>query len=332
MTTRDTDRTGVSGPDPLAEIVRAAGRRKAPPELHYQQVFAAAHQAWRQKVRSRRRSRWLAIAASLAILVTGGLLAWLIQADRSVPVAVFSVAQGSVEQLAPGAESWVPIAVRDAAVLSGTRIRTSAEGRTSLGLVEGGSLRLNTNTEIAVEAEAIVLAVGRIYFDSDGRSPEMAMQIETPFGAIRDIGTQFEVSVERNYLQIRVREGEVEILESSAPGELRAVAGDEIELVEGRLIRRIIAPDADAWSWVQALANVPFRQAQSILTYFRWISRETGKRLEFESDSTELAAELSSFGGDPAGLTPLELLSAITATSDFRYSMTTDGAILIGRD
>ena len=65
--------------DPVAEIVRAAGRREAPPQSHYDQVYAAAHEAWRNKVQSRRRNRWFAIAASLALVSGGGVLAYLIQ-------------------------------------------------------------------------------------------------------------------------------------------------------------------------------------------------------------------------------------------------------------
>lgn len=319
--------------DPLAEIVRAAGRREMPPQAHYDQVYTAARDAWRNKVQSRRRNRWFAIAASIALVTGGGVLAYLIQTGDAGLAATVAVVQGSVEQLAPDSEVWEAIPESGSMLAAGTQIRTTADGRAALGLAEGGSLRLDVETEIAFGIDVIELSAGTLYFDSGNRSPELALRVDTPLGEVRDIGTQFELSVRDEFIRIRVREGEVALLEPSAASEIVAAFRDEIELsADGNLVRREIAPDDAAWAWAAALASVPDAQARSILTYFRWIARETGKRLEFESDSVELQAELSSFVGDPAGLTPEALLSSIAATSDFRYSLTTDGAILIGRN
>ena len=133
-------------------------------------------------------------------------------------------------------------------------------------------------------------------------------------------------------LRVRVREGEIELLNSTASGDVSGTSGEEIEIYEdGPLARRAIALDDPDWAWAEALASVPEVASRSILAYFRWIARETGKRLEFEAEAVELAAQFASFGGDPAGLSPLELLSSIAATSDFEYRMTEDGAIVIAR-
>ena len=330
---RETEKATGSNQDPLAEIVRAAGRRESPPQAHFDQVYVAAHGAWRNKVQSRRRNRWFAIAASLAVVTGGGVLAYLVQTGDAGLAATVAVVQGSVEQLAPDSEAWEEIPGNGFLMTAGTRIRTTDNSRVAVTLAEGGSLRLDVNTELSFGIDAIALSSGTIYFDSFDRSPELAVRVSTPLGDVRDIGTQFELSAEAEYLRIRVREGEVELLGAITNGEVIADFRDEIELTEdGNLTRRLIAPDDEAWSWAEGLASIPDGQAQSILTYFRWIARETGKRLEFESDGVELAAEFARFVGNTEGLTPLALLSSIAATSDFRYSLTTDGALLVGRN
>jgi hypothetical protein len=150
---------------------------------------------------------------------------------------------------------------------------------------------------------------------------------------IHDIGTQFEARVETDSLRIRVREGEVALQQAPADLELTGTAGEEIEVsAAGNLRTGVIAPDAALWQWAQSLASAPAPASQSILVYLRWIARETGKRLEFELANVELSAQFASFSGDPAGLSPLEVLNHIAATSDFRYQLTEDGAILIGRN
>jgi ferric-dicitrate binding protein FerR (iron transport regulator) len=319
------------GADPLARLIRAAGRRTEPPEEHRDQVLAAARRAWLDKVSSRRRRRWLALAASLGLLVASALLVTG-QFVESGPAADVILADGTIEWRAPGSESWQRLPGPGIALPVDLRLRTGAEGRAALNLADGGSLRLAENTEITIGTERFGLDVGKLYFDSAGRSSSAPITVETPMGTVRDTGTRFEVSAERDYLRVRVREGGIALLDAAASSDAVAIAGEEIELSGPEpLVRRPIAPDDPAWAWAEALASPP-AAARPILVYFRWIARETGKRLTFEPESVEVAAELATFSGDPSGLSPLELLSQIAATSDFDYRLTEDGAILIGRN
>lgn len=332
----ETNDRGRADSDPLAELIRAAGRRSEPPREHCDQVFAAAHRVWQAKVRSRRNGRWLGLAASVALLAVIGVLVNELRTIEPDPaagsVASLALARGTVERISPGSGTWTRISASGLTLEVDTRVRTEDDGRAAFDLARGGSLRIAGNTEIAVGVESIRLTAGALYFDSAGRSPSMPLIIETPMGRVLDIGTQFEVSVGAESLRIRVREGEIELLDSAASSEVLGERGEEIELFDtGRLVRRPIAPDDPSWAWAESLTSVPDVASRSILTYLHWIARETGKRLEFESESVELAAQFASFGGDPSGLSPLGLLSSIAATSDFDYRLTEDGAIFIER-
>ena len=325
--TNDTER---QSPDSLAELVRAAGRRPIPPQAHYDQVYSAARAAWRAKLR-RRRNRWFALAAAAVLVLTSGFLFFRTPSELG-PAATLVVAQGSIEQLLPDSTEWEAWSIDAAGASVGARLKTGNESRAALRLAGGGSLRLDENTEVLLNEENIALASGRIYFDSADRTTGSGISIATPLGEIRDIGTQFEVSLSATSLRVRVREGRVALSETALADELMGAAGEELELgANGELSRRPVAPDDPVWAWTQAVARLPAITSRSILAYLRWIARETGKPLEFESDAVELAAELASFGGDPAGFSPLELLSQISATSDFDYRLTEDGTIAIGR-
>lgn len=326
------DSTNHTAPDPLAEIVRAAGRREAPPRSHYDQVYAASRTVWQRKVRAHRRNRWFAMAAAVAIATSGGVLAYLVQTGDAGLAATVAISEGTVVRRAADSSDWEQITGNGSMLPVGARLRTAPQGRAALVLAEGGSLRIGADTEVEFGLDAIELSAGTVYFDSQGRAQATGIRIDTPLGKVFDIGTQFEVNLQGGRLRIRVREGQVAVLDSPVTDEIVTAVGDELELSEELVSRGSIATDDGAWAWAEALASVPDSPAQSILTYFRWIARETGKRLEFESDAVALAAELSRFGGDPAGLSPRGLLSSIAATSDFRYSLTSDGAILIGRN
>lgn len=318
--------------DPLGEVIRAAGRRPAPPREHYETVLAASRAAWQQKVRARRKRRWYALAACLGVMAAAGALFQALQPPVATPVARLAAVQGQVERLSERDGAWVPVSEPGLELPAGTRMRTGGAGLVALTIRDGGSLRINSGTELVIGEDSIELESGMIYFDSRGRSVSAPVRIATAFGIVQDAGTQFEVFAGAESLRVRVREGEVELLESALTGDLEAAAGRELELsASGTLRERGIAPDDAAWSWVQTLASAPDFETRAVLAYLEWIARETGKRLQFDSRSTRLSAQFVSWSGDTIGLTPLEVLSTIAATSDFSYELTGDGAILIRR-
>lgn len=319
-----------SATDPLADVIRAAGRRPAPPPEHYERVYAATHAVWQQQLRQRRR-RWHAAAAAVAVLALGATV-WQAMLTLSPPVAAYvSVAHGRFERHLPDENLWV--VVSDRSLPEGARVRTVGDGSVALRLAQGGSLRIDNDTEIVLDDSAFELDTGRIYFDSRGRPTAMAVEFVTPLGTVRDIGTQFEIRTMPDLLRVRTRSGKITVVDSPAAQPLVSQRGEEIELsLQGDVTRREFAPDDPQWRWAEALAVAPSFDTPTVLAYLDWIAQETGRPLEFTSESVRIQAGISRFLGDPTGLVPSELLVTIAATSDFSYELTQDGSILIGRD
>ena len=330
MQETDGDNTAA---DPLAELVRAAGRRGMPPQKHYDQVYAAVHATWRNKLQARRRRRWYVIAASTALLAVGGMLWQAIPDPTPDAAARIAIARGTVELHVPARDLWTNVSDGIAELPAGARIRTGDDGAVSLRLTDGGSLRLAENTELAFSGNAFEMASGRLYFDSSGRRDDSTIDVDTPLGTVRDIGTQFEVLASTDDLRIRVRSGSVMLFESAASIPITGDTGEEIRLsAAGQLSRREIAADSPEWAWAESLAVAPDFDNPTVLRYLIWIAEETGKSLEFASENVRLQAELARFAGDPGGLLPTELLVTIAATSDFDCEVTDHGTILIRRD
>lgn len=315
--------------DPLAVIIRAAGRRTEPPQEHRDQVFAAAHAAWQRKVRYRRRIPRFAIAAAIATLLVAGAIVQLMTTSHVVPAATVAISEGTIELRMSDTESWQDIAGTQH-LAPGTHLRTGSDGGVALALAEGGSLRLNVDTEIVLLSSRYELVTGAVYFDSDGRAPGAPVEISTAFGVVQDIGTQFEVATIPDALRVRVRSGRISVTDEDNEIDIAADAGSEIELKPGGvLIQRDFPPTDPAWGWAESLAIPPV--SQSILSYLTWAARETGNRLAFEPYYVERIAASENLIGDMRDLTPLEVLDLIVATTDFRYETTDDDTIVVRR-
>jgi ferric-dicitrate binding protein FerR (iron transport regulator) len=320
-----------TGGDPLAEIIRAAGKRRPPPPEHYDEVFAASRSAWRQAIRHRRHRRWLAAAAALLAFPVLGAILWAVKPQSSDESATVAVARGVVEQLMAGSDIWMSLGEGSELGNNGTRIRTGTDGGVALTLAAGGSLRLGANTEIGWTKERLALDAGLLYFDSRGRAPGASIDMATSFGVVRDIGTQFEILATDDRLRVRVRSGLIELRSAAGDDPIR-LADAEMEVTAAGASRQLpLAPDSEVWAWAEALASAPDDGRHTVFEYLSWIAHEKGKVLTFSSPAAEQRARADYFGGDPTGLTPLELLAVIAATSSFRYEMQDDATILIRR-
>lgn len=325
----ESDRSRANAPDPVADIIRAAGPRPMPPEAHYEQVFAATHAAWQRQLRRRWQRRWLAAAASVAGLLVTGAIIQLSGTGGQDPVAAIALARGTLEVSIDDGASWRSLDETENLV-AGTRVRTNDESMASLALNGGGSIRLANQSQMQLGPSRFELIEGTLYFDSDGRAPDASIEIATTFGVVEDIGTQFEVATARNLFRVRVRTGRVSITRAGDDSEITADGGAEIELAaSGAAIERALAADDETWTWVEALAIPP--RSDSILNYLNWIARETGKQLVWNSRLAQSRAGSEKLVADLAGYTPREVLNVIAATTNFRFTDPGDGTLVIQR-
>jgi ferric-dicitrate binding protein FerR (iron transport regulator) len=315
--------------DSVAKLVRAAGRRPTPRHEDYERVLAVSHAAWRRKVVATRRRRWLyalAAAAALAAVAVGSL-----PLTRSKDVgATLTVARGQVER-STAADGWVPLDGTDAPITTRTMLRTAADGQASFRLASGASLRIDRATEWRFAASgALELTRGRLYVDTAGT--DSRVEVATPFGAVSDLGTQFEVRATDVSLRLRVREGSVRFAPAGDGAALEGHAGQQVEWRgDDSVDIRSFGPDDGEWAWAMSLAEPLEIDGRTAFEALSWVARETGKRLVFEDATAELHARNAILAGNARDLSPLQILEVVVATSSGLDYTLRDGAIIVRR-
>jgi ferric-dicitrate binding protein FerR (iron transport regulator) len=343
----------ASDDEAIGRLLRLAGPRPRAPQERAVRVKAAVRAHWRQQLRqqlessrqpvqridtrppfksrlsARRTGLVLASAASL-IIGLGLVLTRLPRAPMPAPVVVASVEAmtGSVEVIpAAGAAHQLTLAEP---ITTGTRLITGSDGRVALRLGNGSSLRLDHQTRLRmVSTSAVALDRGAVYVDSGAESSGTTLAIETSFGIARDIGTQFEVRIDEETLQVRVREGTVRLERGQGVHEARA--GTEL-LVEsdGTMVCRTIPRHGELWQWVLEIAPGFDLEGASLAGFIDWVARETGWQVEPADEQAAraiISSTLTVYGG-LAGLSPDQAPAAVLPTCNLE-STVSNGVLTI---
>ncbi len=318
--------------DLIESLIRTAGRRAEPPADAYREVLAAATAAFRAKTARRRERLWMlwAGAAAVMVLAIGLMFQWTSPlAERDELARVVRVI-GSAEQ-ATG-DVWQPLGETRTPLTTGMKLRTLAGSRVALALSGGESLRLAPETEVMLDAPGrLYVRQGTIYVDSGARPGASRLEVVTPAGTARDLGTQFELLVAGSALRLRVREGLVSI--DSGGHSLAGSAGDQIAIdVFGGVTRDFIAADSEEWQWAETIAPTPDMDGKPAAELITWVARETGHRLRYVSPVVEQRAASVILHGNIRNLAPLPALEAMLATTDLEYALKGDTIEIRTRD
>jgi hypothetical protein len=330
----------------IAELLRLAGHRPQPAAFRAARVRTAVEAEWRAAVRRRDRRtmlQWvaLALAASVLIVVAGKWLMPSPPADSTsaarvivnsgAPVARLARATGLVTIAENRTDAWRLLGP-GAAVNTGASIRTDAQSRAALTLTQGQSLRLDMDTLVIFESEARVrLERGSVYLDSgkriDSNKPEAGVEVVTPFGTLRDVGTQFEVSLISSGLRLRVREGEVTLVHQDA--RVAARRGESVSVARDGTVTRGSVPIAGPeWAWTSA-ATPGFQLEEASLTAFLdWVSREEGWDWRFADAATKQRGASVVLHGSIDKLTPAEALDAVLPTCGMAWRLEAGSLII----
>jgi ferric-dicitrate binding protein FerR (iron transport regulator) len=265
--------------------------------------------------------RALPAAAAVAAVALGIQMLDVASTSAGSEVATLTNISGAVSVLAGNGPAGTP-EVTDS-VRAGDVIRTTDDGSASLTLANGVIVRVNTNTELLVAAlDRIELRQGTAYVDS-GPEPDSAglLMLDTPFGTLRHIGTQYETRVGTNNLRIRVREGTVRYTTETPTGETvetLGTAGEQLLAMRDNdeIRRSSVALTGPEWSWVENLATSPAGDVHSLDELLQWIARETGRELRFASDTVASNARSETIVG-AGGLSPEETLDVIARSTGF---------------
>ncbi len=321
---KDTD-TLLESDEAVEAILGQAGPRLVPPDDESRRVREAVHAEWRAvsgKHRKRVRVTRMALAAS--VLLTAFLTLDTLRMNGVEEVNVASIGRtfGSIYVLGENSE-----------LLGGNHLTTVTAGQTliteiasGIGLAwgDGGSLRVDENSRVEfVSRERIFLRSGRIYFDS---SPVLGSQVSsasprltviTEFGEVQHVGTQYMAEADAVTLTISVREGEVRLETANRSASVNE--GKQLRL-SGRRAPAVvdIGSTGAAWAWIEKTTPAVNLDGRTVEEFLRWVSRETGLQLEYESTVAEDYAKQKTLWGS-LDIGPREALEAWRLGTDLGW-------------
>ena len=284
-------------------------------------VYEKVHKSWRRDVFRGTVLRWIAPAGVAATAVIAMVL---VSQPDPLPIRVAATVSRVVGTGPISSEYPQGTSVHEGEVIS-----TGSDEGLSLLLARSESLRIDENTRIRIDtADRFTLLGGRVYADTGQFVYRNGgLKIDTEFGVVTDVGTQFSIVATDQSLEVAVREGRVDVRSQSDTYAARM--GERLTLVEGKggSIAELDTHDV-YWDWVVDLAPTFNMTNKSLLDFLKWAARETGRELQFENNESRMFAMRTDLHGSAEGLTPDEALEAVLATTSVRYRIEDDRIII----
>jgi ferric-dicitrate binding protein FerR (iron transport regulator) len=306
----------------LAALLRAVGPRATPAPEVTAEVRAAVAAEWRAAVASqkpqavpqpRRRVQrpWLALAASVAAVAIAVSIALPRLQSAGDPVATVARVDGAVE-LRHEAGEWRALTT-GTTIIAGDDIRTAPGARLALRRDDGLEVRLDHGTQLAFLAkDRATLAQGSVYVDAGATAQGDSFALDTAFGDVRHLGTQYIASLGPGALQVAVREGSVAVERGKAP--VVARAGESLSVrADGSVERTRVDVHGDTWRWAAVVAPEFVIEGRSLDEFLVWVGRETGRQVVYTSADAAREAEQTTLRGSVSGLAPEAAVAAVFA-------------------
>lgn len=295
--------------DPVATLIRLAGRRPGIDAERTARVRAAVEGEWRATLRRR---LWTRVGAAVALAAAvGGVLLF-----RSAPEA--PVAPPALAPIVAHVQFVRGTTAPAADIRAGAVLQLPAGATASLDW-NGATLRLDGGTHLRFDgAEVATLQRGAVYYAGDGR--RAAVTLRTLFGDVRDVGTRFEVRLRDDGVVVRVREGAVMLRGTTAR------ARSELVATASSIETRSIGTTGEAWSWIEEAAPPITLEGKTLEDVMRYVAAEKGLALEWSAGEGKRTIRLH---GD-VPLTTSEALDAATIAAGVRYRIDGD-RLIVGR-
>jgi ferric-dicitrate binding protein FerR (iron transport regulator) len=318
------DDRALDGDDTIGRVIGLAGPRPMPSPERVARVRGAVHAAWRTS-RRRRRARHLAMVAAAGLAAVAVAWLWPQTIREPLIVAHLESLTGAVE--VEGDVGWRPMD-RGTPFVVGSRFRTAAGARAGLRLRAGHTLRLDAGTTVRWNGPAsLTLEQGTCYLASDPAASTGSLVVETRWGHVREIGTQFEVRAEPAGLRVRVREGRVTVVREGR--EHPVASGFELRVGATGVSTRPIAVHGSEWAWVASAGPGFPIEGRHLGAFLGWVSRENGWRLRFADAESERLAGTIVLHGTIEGLSAEDALAVVLPTTGLPYRLA-DGVLTVG--
>jgi hypothetical protein len=292
------DNLTLPGDDAVEALLERAVPRPAPPSNTEQDIRNSVRSEWAAITARRRRYRRateFAIAASITLV-----LAISISAVRQTGIAPIEVASidRSTGTLYVQSDSFGTLeAIDTTSIVTGQILTTGAESAAGLDWLNGGSLRIDSDSRLEfVAADEVFLHSGRIYFDSLGSDPDSDFAIRTTHGVVSHVGTQYMTESSAASLIVSVREGEVSI--DGTFHDPTVYVGQRLQLTgSARPSVTNTSSAGDDWQWIEAVSPNISVDGMSVFDFLQWVGRETGHAVQFESEQAETLARNTQLRG-----------------------------------
>jgi ferric-dicitrate binding protein FerR (iron transport regulator) len=324
-----------TGKETAEDALRAGLKAKGLSPEALRRIRSATEAEWRANVgdgraEPRRRGTWMkfAAAASVLLLAGAGAIGVIAYDNHSAAGALVAMVERSET---PGVE-LKQILRADQPLPAGADLRVFARlevrGDSLLKLAGGGNLRVARGSAFDIpDVNTVRLTRGELYVDiPPGARASAPFVVVTSAGQFRHLGTQFGVAILGEQTRLRVREGSV--LWQAAGGDQTVNAGTEVIMSGREISRRAIPTTGREWAWVETLAPEIEIEDRPLRDFLAWFSRETGRRLVVSDEVAREQLGTILMHGDVRGLTAMEALSAVMATTTLHYELP-EGAIRV---
>lgn len=315
-----------------ARLLRLGGMRAEVPADRADRVRQAFLDECRRVSRARVIRR--RVAAGAAVLSMAAAMALVMRLDWRPPlvqpadalVATIVRVEGAGGRLVNQAGSTQMVRLVPGEPLrAGAQVHTDAAGRIGLRLSNDTSVRLDSGSSARfLSATAMALDAGAVYVDSGAESPPL--EVRTPLAAVRDIGTQFEIRLERSSLRVRVRSGIVEVHRGAQVWSARP--GSELTLDAGGISERMVPPYGPDWAWAAGLGADFVIEGRSLAAWLEHLCREQGWTLTYVDSALARNASGIILHGSIAGVPPSDALAIVLPTTGLTYRLK-DGELLV---
>ncbi len=315
----------------IARVLSAVGARREIPDglkQRWENTFRDALQEQLDRRQRARRQRVMGLCACMLVAILGLYLGTSPSTKSSITLEVVA-ARGKVLGDAGSGEGLLR---PSDSLQMGSTIATGEAGFAVLNY-RGYNLRLNSNTQLLLGAETIRLLTGELYMSDEARATEIpAVQIATPQGSVRDIGTQFSVSLVGERTVAMVRRGAIVVeagarsiqVDSNRDGPSRVTLGaghaPEIESVPA---------SGEMWRWIYRGTEPLSLEGKTADAFLRWSVRESGLELRYASQAAEIYAKTVYLHGNIETISPEEAVYPVLATTDLTARQAEDETLLV---
>lgn len=306
----------------ISLLLQLAGpREKLPEELKHswESVFRRELQS-AAKLRQRHKIKWITgVAATIAFCSL--LLTFVAPSPAPEHTAMVKVSHVTGSAAMTAADGQRTVLAKGMHIPADSLIETGTASR--VGLNYGGyTLRIDIDSRVTLHASAVHLAFGQVYAsDPAQRIGLTQLNITTPQGSVKDIGTQFMVSVNEKGTVATVRRGVIQVATGNSEFLVEATPDSAARLwvkPMGEVQSMEVAATGEDWRWIYALVE-PFElDGKSIYEFLQWSVSETGGELVFTTASDELYARRVLLHGRATGLDPERAIITVLAATDLK--------------